>query len=287
MLRAGGIFLQKNFSKVLSLSLVLILVITLAGCSGANHTGAPNSPSAQPNAKSIKLGTLVTLQPFMTVLKDELIKKGYNVELVLFDANNMPATATKDGNIDGFVHNHLPWIKTFNQQNNSKLEMIQPYLFYYRTAMYSSKYKSIDEFPKGIQIAIPNDPSNIETSLLMLQELKLITLGEKKEKFYTVLDIKDNPLQIKFLETEIATTARSINDAGAVICPAIRAKQAEIDPNSFLAEDKTTVNFPVGLTVDVKNTQAPWVKDAMEILQSDSTKAKFNELYNGALVLFK
>jgi D-methionine transport system substrate-binding protein len=222
----------------------------------------------------------------MVVLKDELAKKGYNVELVLFDANNMPATATKDGNIDGFVHNHLPWIKTFNQQNNSQLEMMQPYLFYYRTAMYSLKYKSIDEFPKGIQIAIPNDPTNIETSLLMLQQLKLITLGEKKEKFYTLLDVKDNPMQIKFLETEISTTARSINDAGAVICPAIRIKQAGIDPNSFLVEDKTTVNFPVGLTIDAKNAQAPWVKDAMDILKSDSMKAKFNELYNGALVLF-
>jgi D-methionine transport system substrate-binding protein len=277
---------MKKFSKVLSLILALILLLTLAGCSGQKQTSQTNSPPAPTNGKSIKLGTLVTLQPFMVVLKDELVKKGYNVELVLFDANNMPATATKDGNIDGFVHNHLPWIKTFNQQNNSQLEMIQPNLFYYRTAMYSSKYKSIDEFPKGIQIAIPNDPTNIETSLLMLQQLKLITLGEKKEKFYTILDIKDNPMQIKFLETEISTTARTINDAGAVICPAIRIKQAGIDPNSFLVEDKTTVNFPVGLTVDGKNAQAPWVKDAMDILKSDSMKAKFNELYNGALVLF-
>ncbi len=278
--------MQKKISKVLLLLLALVLIFTLAGCSGQKQTSQPNPPPASTNSKSVKLGTMITLQPFMVVLKDELTKKGYNVEIVLFDANNMPATATKDGNIDGFIHNHLPWIKTFNQQNNSKLEMVQPYLFYYRTAMYSSKYKSIDEFPKGIQIAIPNDPINIETSLLMLQQLNLITLGEKKEKFYTILDIKENPKQIKFLETEISTTARSINDAGAVICPAIRIKQAGVDPNSFLTEDKTTINFPVGLTVDAKNAQAPWVKDAMDILKSDSMKAKFNELYNGALVLF-
>jgi len=277
---------MKQFSRVLSLFLALILFFMLAGCSGQKQVNQQNSSSASTNTKTIKLGTLVTLQPFMLVVKDELAKKGYNVELVLFDANNMPAIATKDGSIDGFVHNHLPWIKTFNQQNNSQLEMVQPYLFYYRTAMYSSKYKSVDEFPKGVQIAIPNDPTNIETSLLMLQELKLITLGEKKEKFYTILDIKDNPMQIKLLETEISTTARSIHDAGAVICPAIRIKQAGIDPKSFLVEDKTTVNFPVGLTIDAKNAQEPWVKDMMDILKSDSMKAKFNELYNGSLVLF-
>ena len=273
--------MKSKFLKLFCVSISAILLFSLVGCS--SQTKAPVS---QDKGKVIKLGTLPTLQPFMNVFKDELVKKGYKVEVVLFDANNMPATATKDGDIDGFIHNHLPWIQTFNQQNNSKLEMVQPYLFYYRTALYSSKYKSIDQFPKGVQIAIPNDPTNIENSLLMLQKLGLLTLGEKKDKFYTILDIKDNPKEIKLLETEISTTARSINDAGAVICPAIRIKAAGIDANSFLAEDSTTVNFPVGLTIDSKNSQEAWVKDALEILKSDGIKAKFNELFGGALVLY-
>lgn len=270
-----------KFLKIFCLMVSVLLLLSLVGCSSQTTT-----PVSQDKGKVIKLGTLPTLQPFMNAFKDELVKKGYKVEVVLFDANNMPATATKDGDIDGFIHNHLPWIQTFNQQNNSKLEMVQPYLFYYRTALYSSKYKSIDQLPKGVQIAIPNDPTNIENSLLMLQKLGLVTLGEKKDKFYTILDIKDNPKDIKFLETEISTTARSINDAGAVICPAIRIKAAGIDANSFLAEDSTTVNFPVGLTIDAKNSQAAWVKDGLDILKSDAIKAKFNELFGGALVLY-
>lgn len=280
--------MRSKVYKVLSLTLVIIFMFSLVGCSSkTKQTSQTDSTAPQKNAKVIKLGTLVTLQPFMTSLKDELVKKGYNVDVVLFDANNMPATATKDGDIDGFIHNHLPWLQTFNQQNNSKLETVKPYLFYYRTALYSLKYKSIKEFPTGVQIAIPNDPTNIENSLLMLQQLGLLTLSEKKEKFYTILDIKDNPKQIKLIETEISTTARSINDAGAVICPSARIKAAGIDPNSFLAEDLTSHNFPVGLTIDSKNVQEAWVKDAMEILKSDSMKEKFNELYGGALVLFE
>lgn len=274
--------MKSTFIKVFSLSLTIVLLFSLVGCSNqANTSGSQNK------GKVIKLGTLSTLQPFMAALKDELVKKGHTVEVVLFDANNMPATATKDGDIDGFIHNHLPWIQTFNQQNNSKLEMVQPYLFYYRTALYSSKYKSIDQFPKGVQIAIPNDPTNVEKSLEMLQKLGLLTLGEKKDKFYTILDIKTNPKEIKLLETEISTTARSITDAGAVICPSVRIKTAGIDPNSFLAEDSTTANFPVGLTIDSKNSQEAWVKDTLEILKSDALKAKFNELFGGALVLYK
>lgn len=268
-----------NFRRILCLSVAFILVFSLAGCAKEASTTAEE--------KVIKLGTLSTIEPFITALKDELVAKGYKAEVVMFDANNMPAIATKDGDINGYIHNHRPWIQTFNKENNSKLEMVEPYLFYYRTAMYSSKHKSIEELPDGAQIAIPNDPTNVEKSLMMLQDLGLLTLGEKVENFYSVLDIKENPKNIKILETEITTTARSINDADAVICPATRIKAAGVDPNSFLAEDPTTVNFPVGLTVDESSLNEQWVKDAMEILASDKMKTKFEEIFGGTLVLYE
>lgn len=273
--------MKSNFNKILCLSLAIILSISLVGC--AKQTSTAN---VQEEAKVIKLGTLSTIEPFITALKDELVAKGYKAEVVMFDANNMPAIATKDGDINGYIHNHLPWIETFNKENNSKLEMVEPYLFYYRTALYSAKHKSIEELPNGAIIAIPNDPTNIEKSLLMLQDLGLLTLGEKTENFYTILDIKENLKNIKILETEITTTARSINDADAVICPATRIKAAGIDPNSFLAEDPTTVNFPVGLTVDASSLEEQWVKDAMEILASEKMKTKFDEIFGGTLVRY-
>jgi D-methionine transport system substrate-binding protein len=246
----------------------------------------PNQAGAQKQDKVIKLGALSTIEPFTTALKDQLIAKGYKVEVVMFDANNMPATATADGDISGFIHNHLRWIETFNKEKNAHLTMVKPYLCYYRTGLYSSKHKSLNQFPKGALIAVPNDPTNLENSLLMLQDLKFITLKPKTANFYTVLDIKDNPKNIKLIETEITTTARSINDADAVICPATRIRAAGIDPNSFLAEDKTARGFPVGLTVDAKSVDAPWVKDAMKILASDAMRAKFEKIFGGTLVLY-
>jgi D-methionine transport system substrate-binding protein len=270
--------MKSRFSKVICLSLVLILSLSLVGCSKQANT--------QKETKDIKLGTLSTIEPLVTALKDGLVAKGYKVEVVMFDANNMPATATKDGSINGFIHNHRPWLETFNKENNSKLEMVKPYMFYYRTALYSSKHKSIADFPNGAKIAVPNDPTNLEKSLLMLQDLGLLTLKNKTDKFYTPLDIDKNPKNIKLVETEISTTARSINDADAVICPSTRIKAAGIDPNVFLAEDKTTADFPVGLTVDAKSLEEPWVKDAMAILTSDEMRSKFNNIFSGTLVLY-
>lgn len=263
--------------KSMSIFISIVLVAAFA---------LPSEGYTQTSGKAIKLGTLSTLQPFMTILKDELVKKGYKVELVLFDANNMPAIATKDGDIDGFIHNHLGWLKIFNKEQKTNLEMLEPHFFYYRFALYSSKHKTLEEFPDGAVIAVANDPANLQNSLLFLQKVGLLTLGEKKDNFYTILDIKDNPKNIKLIETEISTTARSITDADAVICPAIRIKAAGIDPTSFIAEDTTAEKFPVGLTVESKNAQEAWVKDAMEILQSDAIRTPFKDLYKGALVLY-
>lgn len=268
---------MKLHTKALLVVLTLAMVLTaVTGCTG--------KPAEQ---ETIKLGTMSILEPFITALKDELVKKGYNAEVVMFDANNMAAIATKDGSIDGFIHNHLPWIKTFNKENNSDLRMLEPYLAYYRTALYSKKHNSIDELPQNAQIAIPNDPANIEQSLELLQEVGLLTLGEKTDAFYTILDIESNPKNITFLETEISTTARSIDDADAVICPAIRIQAAGLDPNNFLAEDLSTVDFPIGLTVAPESVDEQWVKDAMDILQSDEMRAKFDEIFGGALVLYE
>ena len=164
--------------------------------------------------------------------------------------------------------------------------MLKPYFFYYRMALYSKKHNSLAELPDGAVIAIPNDPANLQTTLLFFQRLGLLTLGEKIDKFYSILDIKENPKNIKLIETEISTTARSITDADAVVCPAVRVMAAGIDPKSFLAEDETTKNFPVGLTIDSKNAKVAWVKDTMEILQSDVIKTSFNDRYKGSLVLF-
>lgn len=271
--------MKRSLGKFLCLLLVLMLILPFTGCSEQAGT-------TKPDDKVIKLGTLSIIEPFVTALKDELVAKGYKVEVVMFDANNMPAIATKDGSIDGYIHNHLPWINTFNKENNSNLTPVKPYLFYYRTAMYSSKYESVADLPDGAQIAIPNDPTNIDNTLIMLQDLELITLNPKTGLFYTILDISENPKNIKLVETEISTTARSINDADAVICPSTRIRAAGVDPNSFIAEDMNTKNFPVGLTVDASSVDEAWVKDAIDILSSDEMRAKFDQIFGGTLVLY-
>lgn len=260
------------------LTFLAVLAILLTGCGDGEKTVAKNS--------KITLGAMIITEPIIRQIKEKLIASGYDAETILFDANNAAAIACKDGDLTAFVHNHKPWLDTFNKEKESNLVVIEPYLFYYRMAMYSSKHNSLESLPNGFTLVIPNDPSNIDDCLRFLSAIQFITLGEKRENFYTILDVKENPKNIQFIQTEISTVARNINDADAVMTSSIRMKQTGYDASKFLVENPRTKNFPVGLAMKAENSKEPWVKVVNDYLQSDAFKAWFANEYQGALALY-
>lgn len=276
--------MQKSLNYIVGLLVFGLVMLSLAGCAGTQQEAANKQP--QPEKKVIKIACMSTFEPMIQWLQEGLAPQGYEVQTVMFDANQLPATALKDGDVDGLIHNHLPWIQTFNKLNGCDLRMPQPYLCYGRTAVYSVKHKSIDAIPQNGKIAVPGDPSNMDKSLIILRDMGLITLGEKTGEFYTLLDIKDNPRNIKLIETEISQTIRSINDVDAAITPAYRAWKAGIEPKSFLYEDSDSVNYPTSLVVNAKDLNAKWVQDAMQLMQTQEFKQKFNAYYQGTYVLY-
>ena len=166
--------------------------------------------------------------------------------------------------------------------------MMEPSYFYSFFAIYSVKYKTLDELPQNSQIAIPGDPSNLSRSMIILQKAGLITLNYKKGVFYTTLDIKDNPKNIKLVETEITQTARSIRDVDAVISPAYYVSQdGSIDPKKFLFEDPQNKDYPLGLIVRSQEVNAKWAKEAVNLLRSDKYKTEFDNHFKGRYTLYE
>jgi len=275
--------MKKTWKRLIGIFVLSAFCMAMAACS---DNASQKPAAALPQKKEIKIAVLSTMEPVAEWVKEGLKPQGYDVKVVMFDANQLPATALKDGDVDGLYHNHLPWIKTFNEKNNCNLVMPEPYLCYARFAVYSAKHKKVADIPKNARIAVPGDPANMDLSLTILRDMKLITLGDKTGKFYTLLDIKDNPKNIRIIETEISQTIRSINDVDAVIVPSQRAKMAGIDWNAYLHEYPGARNYPMSLVVNAKDKEADWVKAAMKVMQTDDFRAKFNAHYQGSYVLF-
>lgn len=78
---------------------------------------------------------------------------------------------------------------------------------------YSKKIKSLDELQDGSQVAIPNDPTNLGRSLLLLQKVGLIKLKDGVGLLPTALDVIENPKNLKLVELEAPQLPRSLDDA--------------------------------------------------------------------------
>lgn len=99
-----------------------------------------------------------------------------------------------------------------NQDRGYKLVAVGN-TFVYPIAGYSKKIKSLDELQPGSQVAVPNDPTNLGRSLLLLQKVGLIKLKEGVGLLPTVLDVTENPKNLKIVELEAPQLPRSLDDA--------------------------------------------------------------------------
>lgn len=270
-------------NKIIRTTLFLIAL----GALGALVTGCGSTDKEEAeDQKAFQIGCMPLNEPAVQAVAEMVKEKGYDMEVVVFDGNNLPAIALKDGSIDGLMLNHLPWINTFNQQNGSELVMVKPYMYASIFGIYSSKHDSIADIPNGGTITISNDPDNMQRSLKLLEQEGLIKLGEKKGQFYTTLDIAENKKNLKFSEVETTATAASYKDVDATIAFSSVMKNAGIDAFSYLADDGQSVNYPTGLVVNKGNEDKAWVKAVLEVTQSAEFKKKFDEIFKGAYVMF-
>lgn len=266
--------------RISTLILISIMLVTFTACSTTKNT--VNDERQEINSEEplkIKLATIPNIEPRLQIAKEILKEINVDVEIVVFDGNSMPATALKDGDVDGILVNHRKWMDTFNEANGSNLVMVEPYYYYSPIRMYSKKWKSIDEIPNGAVIGVSNDPSNLEIALNMLQKAGFITLGKKTGDFYTEADIVENPKNIKLVMSETINVATSIDDVDAVISFAFYVIRAGgVAAKDFLAENETDKEeCPVGFIVNDGDQNAEWVKYLAENIVKDKWTDKADE----------
>lgn len=227
-------------------------------------------------------------------LLDE-INKNFNITIVMvthemevmaFDGNNLPAEALMADEIDCLLLNHLPWMNNFNEQNGSELTLVKGFTYASLFGIYSAKHDSIEDIPENGTIIVSNDPANMHRSLLFMQKLGLMKLGEQNGDYYTVLDITENPKNLQIVEVETTNTAGSFQDADASISFSSVMRNAGIDAHSYLAEDGEYVNYPTGFFVNKGDEESAWAKALIEVTNTEDFQKKFDEIFQGAYMIF-
>lgn len=265
--------------KIFSLILTGILSVSILASCGANSN----------DGKTITVGASITPHAeILEVAKDVLKEDGYTLKIKELDDYVIPNTATQSGDLDANYFQHKPYLDNFNKENKTELVSVGA-IHYEPFGIYAGKTKSIKDLKDGAKIAIPNDGTNEARALLLLEAQGLIKLKESAGFTATVLDIKDNPKNLKIEELNAAQIARVLPDVDLAVINGNYALQANLNASkdALAIEDKNSKSakeYANILVVKKGNENSDSIKALKNALQSEKVKKFINDKYEGAVV---
>lgn len=264
----------KYFQSLITLVIVCTAAIFLSSC--------------QPKeaANEIKVGTIAGPETqLMQVAKNVAAKKSnLIVTIVPFTDYTMPNQALNDGEIDANMFQTIAYLNADLRARHYPLIIVGK-TFIYPMAIYSQKIKNIAETPNNAVVAIPNDPSNQERALLLLQNAGLITLKPHSEKLATPIDIVANPKHLKIRVLDAAQLPRVLPDVTLAVINTNYAVPAGLFPtkNGLFVEGK---NSPYANVIVVRKNElsSQKVKQLVEALHSSAVLAAAKDLFKGQAI---
>lgn len=210
--------------------------------------------------------------------------KGMNIDVVEFSDYVVPNTALADGDLHANSFQHVPFLENQIKDRGFDLVVVAKTI---TTPMgvYSSKLKSLDELPEGANVAIPNDPTNGGRALLVLADEGVIKVNPDAGLVPTVLDITENPKNLKFRELDAAQLPRALEDADAAVINTNFALAAGISPRKdSIAMEKADSPYANVIAVRKGDEEQPWVKTLVEVYHSPEIKEYIETKYEGAVI---
>lgn len=262
--------------KCIALILALTLALSLAAC------------GSSADDKTIKVGaTPAPHAEILEVIKEELAKEGWTLEIVEFDDYIIPNTSLEEGALDANYFQHITYMNGFNDEHGTHLVSAAE-IHYEPFGMYAGKSASIDALPDGAQIAVPNDATNEARALLLLQQVGLITLKDGAGINATKADIVANPKNIEIVETKAELLTTTLQDVDMAVINgnyAIDAGLKIADALAVEAADGAAAQAYVNvLAVKEGNENSEKIQALVKALKTDAVKAFIESTYAGAVV---
>lgn len=262
-----------------------VLSVLLTACSGGADKASTESGDSE-KEKNIVIGVAAYSVDAAEALKESFEKKGYTLELKMFDDTITPNVALTEGTIDGTYHQHPAYLEAYNKDKGTDLAFVAS-LYFPRVGLYSEKYKSVAEFPEGAKIGIYSDASNQDRCLRILKDLGEIKVAEK-DGLYSLLDITENPKNFNFVTMDVLNLASSVKDTDASFIGGYNYLLVGGDPSTSLAFDKYNSKYATGLTTRKEDKDAQWTKDFVDAaLKDPKSRQNFDEIYKSSYELVK
>ncbi|MBQ0137695.1 MAG: ABC transporter substrate-binding protein [Kurthia sp.] len=248
---------------------VMLTVLLLAACGNKEEKTAEKAEN-----QTLKVASLIPpMTDILEVAKPLLAKDGIDLEIVILSDNVQPNAAVAAKEVDANLFQHQPFMKEYNKANDTNLVAIQK-IYYPNMSAYSKKYDSWDAVPNGATLAIANDASNIDRTLQLLAQNKAITLGEKKDTYYTFNDITDNPKKIEFKEVDLLMLARTYDEVDIVVMnPAYAAPLGLTPSKDALLQELPGNDYAIQLVTREDNQDDEAIQKLKKAITSEEVRA--------------
>ncbi|MEE9451530.1 MAG: MetQ/NlpA family ABC transporter substrate-binding protein [Gammaproteobacteria bacterium] len=249
--------------------------ILIAGCS-----------QDQDKQQPIKVGTIAGPETALMEVAKKVAKEQYglDINIVEFSDYATPNTALNDGSIDANAIQTLTYFEATLAAKGYQLTPIGV-TFIYPMGIYSSKIDDLSELADNTTVVIPNDPSNEERALLLLQKAGLITLDEIANGYTALRNIADNPKRLRLRALDSAQLPRALADVDIAVINTNYAVPAGLSPTKDAlfteGEDSSYVNI-IAVRTEDKDNEA--LQQLVKSYQSQAVVDEAEKLFNGTAI---
>jgi D-methionine transport system substrate-binding protein len=232
----------------------------------------------------LKIG--VTAGPhkeIMEHLKERATSEGLTLEIIEFNDFILPNSALQEKDLDANSYQHLPFLKNQVATRGYDLVSVGPTILLPLGA-YSKKISSLNCLKEGDSVAIPNDPTNEGRALLLLQKEGVIKLKETQESL-SLLDIIENPKNIKFIEVEAPQLPRVLDDVEAALINTDWVWLAKLDTEkTLLTQEETPSPYANVLVVRAADKNRKEIEQLMSLYHSEDTRRFIEKKFGKAVI---
>lgn len=221
-------------------------------------------------------------------VKPQLKKEGVNLEIKKYDDYIMPNKALANKELDANYFQHIPFLNNWNKKNNGSLVSagnvhLEP------IAVYSKKYKSLKDLPKGSTVIVSSNVADYGRILTIFKDAGLITLKKGTNvETATFNDIATNKKNLKFKHSYEAKLLPRLYKEGkdaAYVINANYAVQSGLNPaKDSIAIEKKDSPYANMVAVRKGDKNKPAVKKLMKALQSKETQDWIKKEFKGGVL---
>ncbi|MBB3611262.1 MetQ/NlpA family lipoprotein [Rhizobium sp. BK602] len=263
-----------RFSRRTGLAAIIASAVAVFGLTAATPSFAAG--------KTIKVGIISGEdEDVWRVVTTEAAKKGLKIETVVFNDYTQPNEALERGEVDANAFQHQPYLDNQIKQHGYHIVRVG-YTGVWPIGLYTKKYKTVADLPKGAVIGVPNDPSNEGRALRVLQNEGVIKLKDGTGILATIADIVENPKNVEIKELDAGIVGRSIDDLDAAVVNTDWALKSGLSPKERIAQEPIDGNpYRNFIAVRQGSENEAWVKTLVSAYQNDTVKAEFDKVYKG------